>query len=233
MIIIINIEEVVKLLNNQIIIAWAPISISVLSIIIAGFNHHTDRKLSKRNFENTKEMKDWQREFDIYKEKVKQQEKESNLLLKKIESRSIIAPYFNLILDNSKLRLSKQNKIIGISLVNIGKESATNVSLCKWDKEEGMDNYFVTTPIKHYNHYVHKYLDKTYAMPRDKIYLEVIVDDNNEIIRNQVQFKVQYSDLIGRTYEQEFKFGYGNDRYNKGVDIENYSRVPKLIKDIE
>lgn len=233
MIIILNLEEVLKLLSNQIIITWAPISISVLSIIIAGVNHHADGKLAKRNLENTKEMKAWQREFDIYKEKMKQQEKESNLLLKKIESRSIIAPYFNLILDNSKLRLSKQNKIIGISLINIGKESATDVSLCRWDKKEGMDNYFVTTPIKHHNHYVHECLDKTYAMPRDKIYLEVKVDDDNEIIRNQVQFKIQYSDLIGRTYEQEFKFGYGNDHYNKGFDLENYSRVPKLTKDIE
>ncbi|EMC28006.1 hypothetical protein SMU85_06230 [Streptococcus mutans ST6] len=46
-----------------------------------------------------------------------------------------------------------------------------------------------------------------------------------------MNFKIQFTDLLGRIYEQEFRFGYDNQFVN-GINKHSISYLPKLIKDI-
>ena len=47
-----------------------------------------------------------------------------------MNSRAGLIPYFNIILDASKIKEENGKIYLGVSLINIGKESATNVGIC-------------------------------------------------------------------------------------------------------
>lgn len=215
-----------NILNNSTMINWTPIVISALSLAFGIFNSFSTKK-------NAKIIRKEQRYFDRYKDQKHHKEKEFELKLQQIDSRSQIIPYFVLSLDDDGLKVLNHRKIIELSLINIGKESAINIRLSPWDEIICPSIYFVTTSVDQHNHHIYKYLDKTFAMPQNKISLAICVDDQAESVSNRVQFKIQYSDLIGRTYEQEFSFRYSYKGFINGFHLERYSKTPKLIEDVK
>ena len=95
---------------------------TILSIISICFTIIGIKRLSL--FQN------WQVYFEENKEKIRQQEKITDNIFNKLNSRAGLIPYFNIILDDSKIKENDGKIYLGISLINIGKESATNVGIC-------------------------------------------------------------------------------------------------------
>ncbi|KXA25855.1 hypothetical protein HMPREF3221_00190 [Fusobacterium nucleatum] len=103
-----------------------PIVLSIISIIGGIINFFYTRRQDKIGlmFQN------WQVYFEENKEKIRQQEKITDNIFNKLNSRAGLIPYFNIILDDSKIKEKNGKIYLEISLINIGKESATNVGIC-------------------------------------------------------------------------------------------------------
>lgn len=115
---------------------WLTIIIAALSLIMSII---TNKKNSKQNCEYREKMQ----EVEFEKEKIHQRERKIDEMFMQLNSRSNLIPYFHLILDDSKIEKiihngSRQIKLV-IGLINIGKESATNIML--FPMGEGLENY--------------------------------------------------------------------------------------------
>ena len=198
-----------------------PIILSIISIF---FTIIGIKRLSL--FQN------WQVYFEENKEKIRQQEKITDNIFNKLNSRAGLIPYFNIILDDSKIKENDGKIYLGISLINIGKESATNVGICLTEerKEVIVEGY-----DKNQDGYiVYSYLDKYYAMVGDKINFSIVTDRKEKIMNVFLRFKIQYYDLIGNRYEQEFRFGFYDDfngKNKKYYNLNNISYLPKLVEE--
>lgn len=118
---------------------WLTIIIAALSLIMSII---TNKKNSKQNCEYREKMQ----EVEFEKEKIHQRERKIDEMFMQLNSRSNLIPYFHLILDDSKIEKiihngSRQIKLV-IGLINIGKESATNIML--FPMGEGLENYLET-----------------------------------------------------------------------------------------
>ena len=80
-------------------------------------------------------------------------------------------------------------------------------------------------------HGFHNYFSENFAIPNESINLEICELANNQKQNYFIEFKIKFSDVIGREYEQEFKFGYDNYLV-RGINQNSTSYPPKLIKDI-
>ena len=197
---------------------------TILSIISICFTIIGIKRLSL--FQN------WQVYFEEKKKKIRQQEKITDNIFNKLNSRAGLIPYFNIILDDSKIKENDGKIYLGISLINIGKESATNVGICLTEerKEVIVEGY-----DKNQDGYiVYSYLDKYYAMVGDKINFSIVTDRKEKIMNVFLRFKIQYYDLIGNRYEQEFRFGFYDDfngKNKKYYNLNNISYLPKLVEE--
>ena len=197
---------------------------TILSIISICFTIIGIKRLSL--FQN------WQVYFEENKEKIRQQEKITDNIFNKLNSRAGLIPYFNIILDDSKIKENDGKIYLGISLINIGKESATNFGICLTEerKEVIVEGY-----DKNQDGYiVYSYLDKYYAMVGDKINFSIVTDRKEKIMNVFLRFKIQYYDLIGNRYEQEFRFGFYDDfngKNKKYYNLNNISYLPKLVEE--
>lgn len=111
---------------------WLTIIIAALSLIMSII---TNKKNSKQNCEYREKMQ----EVEFEKEKIHQRERKIDEMFMQLNSRSNLIPYFHLILDDSKIEKiihngSRQIKLV-IGLINIGKESATNIMLFPMEKD--------------------------------------------------------------------------------------------------
>ena len=196
----------------------------VLSIISIFFTIIGIKRLSL--FQN------WQVYFEENKEKIRQQEKITDNIFNKLNSRVGLIPYFNIILDDSKIKEENGKIYLGVSLINIGKESATNVAVCLTEERkkiivEGYDT-------NQDSYIVYNYLDKYYAMVGDKISFSIVIDKKEKIMNVFLRFKIQYYDLIGNRYEQEFRFCFYDDfnaKNKKYYNLNNISYLPKLVEE--
>lgn len=207
---------------------WLLIIISVLSLIVSMI---TNKKNSKQNYEYREKVQ----EFENQKEIIRQRERKIDEIFMQLNSRSGLIPYFHLILDDSKIEKitisgSEYIKLV-IELMNIGKESATNIMLSPMGK--GLENYFETLYEKENSYFIHDYLSRYFALPKDSVIFSIvkaIPKDNDGKIANFIKFKIRFRDLIGNLYEQEFKLGYDNWIVN-GFNLNNSSSVPYLIEE--
>ncbi len=205
-----------------------PTILSIISIVGGIINFFYTRKQDKIGlmFQN------WQVYFEENKEKIRQQEKITDNIFKKLNSRAGLIPYFNIILDDSKIKENDEKIYLGISLINIGKESATNVGICLTEerKEIIVEGY----DTNQNSYIVYNYLDKYYAMVGDKISFSIVTDRKEKIMNVFLRFKIQYYDLIGNRYEQEFRFGFYDDfngKNKKYYNLNNISYLPKLVEE--
>ena len=177
-------------------------------------------------------FQNWQVYFEENKEKIREQEKITDNIFNKLNSIAGLIPYFNIILDDSKIKENDGKIYLGISLINIGKESATNVGICLTEerKEVIVEGY-----DKNQDGYiVYNYLDKYYSMVGDKINFSIVADRKEKIMNVFLRFTIQYYDLIGNRYEQEFRFGFYDDFNRKNkiyYDLNNISDLPKLVEE--
>lgn len=208
---------------------WLPIVFSGIALVISIFNIYK----SWRNDKNLEKYRNWQSDFEVYKEKMRQQEKQSDNIMLKLNSRAGLIPYFHLLLDDSNIIFEKNNIILGVTLINVGKECASNVMLYPMDGKYGLENYFKIENQEKNNHFIHDYLNQYYALPREKVSFSIITEvpkEGNGYVVNFIQFKIRFSDLVGNLYEQKFRFGYDNYMV-KGFNRDNTSYLPKFIED--
>lgn len=205
-----------------------PTVLSIISIIGAIINFFYTRRQDRIGlmFQN------WQVYFEENKEKIRQQEKITDNIFNKLNSRADLIPYFNIILDDSKIKEENGKIYLGVSLINIGKESATNVGICLTEerKEIIVEGYDTNQD----SYIVYNYLDKYYAMVGDKISFSIVTDRKEKIMNVFLRFKIQYYDLIGNRYEQEFRFGFYDDfngKNKKYYNLNNISYLPKLVEE--
>ena len=205
-----------------------PTVLSIISIIGAIINFFYTRRQDRIGlmFQN------WQVYFEENKEKIRQQEKITDNIFNKLNSRADLIPYFNIILDDSKIKEENGKIYLGVSLINIGKESATNVGICLTEerKEIIVEGYDTNQD----SYIVYNYLDKYYAMVGDKISFSIVTDRKKKIMNVFLRFKIQYYDLIGNRYEQEFRFGFYDDfngKNKKYYNLNNISYLPKLVEE--
>ena len=205
-----------------------PTVLSIISIVGGIINFFYTRKQDKIGlmFQN------WQVYFEENKEKVRQQEKITDNIFNKLNNRAGLIPYFNIILDDSKIKEENGKIYLGVSLINIGKESATNVGICLTEerKEIIVEGYDTNQD----SYIVYNYLDKYYAMVGDKISFSIVTDRKEKIMNVFLKFKIQYYDLIGNRYEQEFRFGFYDDfngKNKKYYNLNNISYLPKLVEE--
>ena len=203
-----------------------PVVLSIISIIGGIINFFYTRREDKIGlmFQN------WQVYFEENKEKIRQQEKITDNIFNKLNSRAGLIPYFNIILDDSKIKEENGKIYLGVSLINIGKESATNVGICLTEerKEIIVEGYDTNQD----SYIVYNYLDKYYAMVGDKISFSIVTDRKEKIMNVFLRFKIQYYDLIGNRYEQEFRFAFYDDFNGKNktyYSLNNISDLPKLV----
>ena len=207
---------------------WLTIIIAALYLIMSII---TNKKNSKQNCEYREKMQ----EVEFEKEKIHQRERKIDEMFMQLNSRSNLIPYFHLILDDSKIEKiihngSRQIKLV-IGLINIGKESATNIML--FPMGEGLENYLETLYEKENSYFIHDYLSQNFALFKENVTFSIVKEipkDNDGKIANFIKFKIRFRDLIGNLYEQEFEFGYDNYVVN-GFNLKSSSSVPYLIEE--
>lgn len=193
--------------------SYLAIIVSIIGIYISYKNHKSNHILS------------------LEQEAMREREQENQVLLNKNNSRVAMIPYFHLELENeiyTKRQGNDNNYILPITLINLGKESATNIRLIPLNDNSGLDGYFETSGNNNYSHFVYDYLDKQYAFPQGKIDLSVSCKAHENAYN--VYFKIQFNDLIGRTYEQKFRFQYCPIIMNN-FSLNHSTSVPVCIKD--
>ncbi len=201
---------------------WITQIISVVSLVISLLSLF----LSWQNEKRKKNFDELQNNFNLWKEKVRQQGEAQNLFIQKLNHRSGLVPHFQLSLDDSDITFKTNTIILKINIINIGKESATNIGLHLIKKEIGVKNKYLYD--------IHSYLNQYYAFVKDKISFSFTVKIQNNVDNNIIldffQFKITYKDLIGNLYEQHFEVGYDNYLL-KGYNLNHTSFPPQLISE--
>ncbi|AWZ39723.1 hypothetical protein CPQ89_01060 [Ligilactobacillus murinus] len=183
---------------------------TIISPIVACWQVHNTKKISKLDMrlKNYKIIQD-------------EKEKEVKKRFDKVDRSGKFIPYFVLKLNSKKIRLENGRYILPIQIVNVGKGTAVNVGLRKYDT----DDFIITKEGKAY--YVYDYLNYSYACEKDAITFEITTEEEKNI-NNIVQFKIVFSDLIGNWYEQEFSFIY-DTIFVHGFSRDMESKRPKKI----
>lgn len=207
-----------EFLRNIDIATWITIVISVISLIYTIIRNYYSSKRLKRA------------------EKINEENRHKDILIQNLLSdqniRASIIPYFNIVLEDNKIKNEKNSLILEIGFINIGKESATNIQLSPKFPDEGLQGYIYSEGYPKKVYYINEYLSQYYATTREKVTFKVKVDlKNGEKINDFLRFKIKYSDLIGNEYEQEFRCGfYMLDCIGIGYNLNNTSYKPILLK---
>lgn len=168
------------------------------------------------------------------KEKIHEIERKNDELYDELNSRSNLIPYFQLVVNESNYKgvVNEEGKIIlKMQLINIGLHSATNIKIINNGSVTEM-KFVETSGSSPIEFGIHDYLDEYYALPEGTINFSIqsrpLESKNSNIIVN-IRFKIEFEDVIGNLYEQEFSFPYDNFIVN-GIGRNYFSKKPKLIK---
>lgn len=198
---------------------WITTIIPICSLVFSILSYFRTERIKRESEQRAKE-------FELYKEAKRQQDSMVAGLLMKQSTRASVVPYFNIVLRDERIFESNDKITLGIGVINIGKESATNVQLLPKISERGLNEYFDSD--KGYKYGISEYLNRYYARPGEEIifYIGIL---KKESISDFLNFKIKYYDLIGNCYIQEFRFGFDNYLL-KGFNLNNTSYIPELVK---
>ncbi|EIW19110.1 hypothetical protein [Pelosinus fermentans] len=187
--------------------------------------------LSIISFYKSNESDKITKRWEVYKENVRQKEVDEQNYYSKNNSRVSLIPYFHLSFNkkiDTKNIGNEEHFILPISLINLGRESATNIRLEPIIQDGGIENYFKTGDLQKNIHFVYEYLNMQYAFPGVSIDFSVCCKKHGTAY--DVFFKIRFNDLIGRTYEQEFRFQYCFTVTNE-FSMNHTSSLPICIED--
>ncbi|WP_404457186.1 hypothetical protein [Oceanobacillus kapialis] len=194
--------------------------IALFAFVVSGIGIY----LSYKNHRST-------REWEFYKENIRQKEQEVQEFYSKNNSRVSLIPYFHLLLDKEihiKNISDEENLILPISLVNVGRETATNVQLVQMSNIDELGGYFKTDGIQNDSHFIRHYIEKKYAFIGESISFTAGCKKHDRACN--VSFKIKFNDLVGRTYEQSFRFLYCFP-HSKEFTMNHTSNIPICIED--
>ncbi len=206
---------------------WLPILISLITLIYTILNNNKLNKRTKKNEETNKSNEQWKKDFEIYKEEKRQEDMLNTKLLTEISTRVSIVPYFNIVLDDNRIKREEEFLILEVGLINIGKESATNIQLDPLYPEKKLEGYFISKvyPVKQYQ--IYEYLSQYYAMATEEVTFKIRLNfPKGKEMSDFLNFRIKYEDLIGHTYQQEFRFGFYIINDSLGYSLDNSSYIP-------
>ena len=141
---------------------WLPMVISIIAIIVS-VKMNNKNKIQEQNYNNS------MLNLEEQKNALHSQERRTDELFMKLNSRSNLIPFFHIVLDDSKIeKIEGEKKIkLTIGIINIGKEAANNIEI--YPMGNGLENYFVTVNEQHNNYFLCDYLSKYYEMSGDLV----------------------------------------------------------------
>lgn len=112
---------------------WLPMVISIIAIIVS-VKMNNKNKIQEQNYNSS------MLNLEEQKNALHSQERRTDELFMKLNSRSNLIPFFHIVLDDSKIeKIEGEKKIkLTIGIINIGKEAANNncdLSYGKWIKK--------------------------------------------------------------------------------------------------
>lgn len=176
--------------------------------------------------------------FEQEREYARKLEAISQSFLTENENRVSLIPYFHLKLEDEiciKEITGKNMLILPLALINLGRESATNIQLEPMIKGGGLENFFETDLASKNIHFVYDDFDKQYALAKDEVKFSSFCDFHDKAYN--VYFKIKFNDLVGRTYEQKFRFQYcykimhefsGNSTTFLPICVENTDKTSRI-----
>ena len=90
-------------LQNESSIAFLTCLVSILSLLVSIISLVVSTITNRKNRKQDFIYRDKAQEFEIQKEKIRQQERKTDEVFMRLNSRSNLIPYFHLVLDNSKI----------------------------------------------------------------------------------------------------------------------------------
>lgn len=223
-----NYDSVLKTLET-----WTPIGISLLSLVITSIFAYRTYKREKENDKLNAELQRWKQSFEIFKEESRKEDMLNAARLEEMGTRASIVPYFNLDLANGKIESDKKSLILQVSVVNIGKESATNVWFDPINSDKEINPFFKSKVHSSETYRIEDYLNRNYAMTGEEITFKIAAKLSDiSIPCDFIRFRIRYLDLIGNVYKQEFEFGFMEDKpgtycYN----LKSRSDEPEILEE--
>lgn len=199
--------------------------LSIVAIAISIITEIKNRKFRQKVFD-----------YDVQKETTRQLEKRTDDIYTRLNSRSSLIPFFITSLKGSKAVYIENRKSIEITLFitleNIGLNSAVDIEFEPYgDKKNKI--------IKSENDYLNIYfftekLSSNHCISNDKIHFILTRKVSSEKLNTAndfISFKIRFKDLLGNTYCQEHRCGYGFLEDGFVYSKNNYSSVPDLIEE--
>jgi len=227
-------------------IALLSLVFSVITAIVTEIQRRKQNQLNdKQNAVNNKLKKDIaNKSNELERAKIK---------IEELNNRQAVTPYFNLILDDNNITYKNKHIYLKIGLINVGTSTAVQMNIPRFDnidENDPMDNgmyHFMGTSSWYGNfHLISEYLSDIYALPEKSVYFKICanreklnensayVDPHPGIYDEEIEFKLEYTDVMNRLYEQHFKFLYSvrikdNELLFKNFSLNKSVSAPKLL----
>lgn len=224
-----NVKDYFSILGNlsiDNIIAIIAVLLSIFNLIYAFYrNGKTDKEQKKIKEENDKK-------YVQQETLVEERERLRNELYEEMTRASVI-PYFNLSFPNENIEERADKIFLSVKLVNIGKESASNIQLNLLKSKDNSDVYIQSKTGRDYS--ISEYLSKYYALRGDEVTFIIVTnrdkgkDGMYEKVKDSISFSITYFDCIKNCYRQAFQFEYGIGVFS----LKNTSYRPERLKDIQ
>ncbi|GEK28775.1 hypothetical protein [Furfurilactobacillus siliginis] len=193
-----------------------------LALAYAIWNDHKERQ-------NKKLLADAQSRIQKTQQDLEEKTQEFNQKLGKINSSESILPHLYLNLSDDDIKNKGGKMIFGIWVRNVGQAAAVNIQMGYENNDQNLAG-MLRSENDDQSFSLYDYLSATTALTGETVFLSFCIQKTDEML-DFYYFKLHYSDLAGRVYEQEFKFGYGN-KFQNGYSLNQGSFQPKLIEDI-
>ncbi|MDN5027063.1 hypothetical protein PCY12_07020 [Streptococcus sp. SPS1] len=213
----------------------------VISLITGFFTFFSNRKKQKDDDKRQKAQNAFNKEaqeklsdFQDFQKSFSEYQQITNELQFSIENQSNLKPYFHINRTKSCIEYDSNKKLyVKLYLTNVGRGTATNIMTREMRNDSnGNTIFFDQVPsLGKVTHGFHNYFSENFAIPNESINLEICELANNQKQIYFIEFKIKFSDVIGREYEQQFRFAYDNYLV-RGINQNSTSYPPKLIKDI-
>ena len=213
----------------------------VISLITGFFTFFSNRKKQKDDDKRQKAQDAFNKEaqeklsdFQDFQKSFSEYQQITNELQFSIENQSNLKPYFHINRTKSCIQYDSNKKLyVKLYLTNVGRGTATNIMTREMRNDSNGNPIFFDQVLSlgKVTHGFHNYFSENFAIPNESINLEICELANNQKQNYFIEFKIKFSDVIGREYEQQFRFGYDN-QFVLGINQNSTSYPPKLNKDI-